>query len=257
MPNSSRVVESLKGVENLIYFGLYENRTSELADIIIPAKTFLEKDDIRLSYGHSYFQKMRKVYDSNIGVSEYQFTKDILKILGKGESLKSKEEYLNIWRKEAKSVDGVLMSPDYEQIPYRDGFGEDGGESFIFIDDFDDEFEDIKIFRKFRKNIKKDESSEYWLLSPKYSKSINTQFKEAKRFVHTPPSAGFNSGDEVVVSSIWGEANFVVKVDDTLRDDTVLIYSSTPDVNILTPAILSEEGDSACFGEVKVSLKKL
>ncbi len=34
MPNSNRVEESLKSVKNLIYFGIYENETSKLANII-------------------------------------------------------------------------------------------------------------------------------------------------------------------------------------------------------------------------------
>ncbi len=81
MPSSNRVRKELKQVQNLIYFGLYENETSKLANIIIPAKTFLEKDDLRLSYGHQYLQKMNKCFDSGIGISEYNFTKEILKRL--------------------------------------------------------------------------------------------------------------------------------------------------------------------------------
>jgi len=43
-------------------------------------------------------------------------------------------------------------------------------------------------------------------------------------------------------------------VDDTLRDDSLLIYSGTHGVNYLTPDKLSEEGDSAVFQDVKVQV---
>ena len=96
MPCSNKVQEELKMVDNLIYFGLYENETSKLANIIIPAKSFLEKDDVKTSYGHQYIQKMNKAYDSDIGISEYDFTQEILKRLNK-EPIDSLEYYLDFW----------------------------------------------------------------------------------------------------------------------------------------------------------------
>ncbi len=255
MPNSTKVQDSLKKTKT-IYFGLYENETSKLADIIIPAKSFLEKDDLRLSYGHNFIQKMPKVYESKIGISEYYFTKEILERLGKENNLKSKEYYLNFWLEQIKEdKDGNLIHPLHQEIPYENGFGEDGEEEFIFIDDFDDDFEDIKIFRKFRKNYKKEKDNTFWLLSPKYSKSLNTQFQRAN-FVHIPPGIGFEDKEMVKISSSWGEIKLRAKIDERLRKDCILIYAGTKGVNSLTPPILSEEGDNACFGEVKVNIQK-
>jgi len=57
MPDSNRVKKELEDVENLIYFGLHENETSQLAKIVIPAKNFFEKEDVRLSYGHQYVER--------------------------------------------------------------------------------------------------------------------------------------------------------------------------------------------------------
>ena len=74
MPDSTRVQEELDKVENLIYFGLYENETSKKAKIVIPAKNFFEKEDVSLSYGHQYVEKMNKIVESEIGIREYDFT---------------------------------------------------------------------------------------------------------------------------------------------------------------------------------------
>jgi len=255
MPCSNNVQEELRGVDNLIYFGLYENETSKLANIIIPAKNFLEKEDVKISYGHQYIQKMNKAYDSDIGISEYDFTQEILKRLNK-EPIESLEYYIDFWLKQAVEVDGKLISPAFEEIPYSNGFGEDGGDEFEFIDDFYDDFEDIKALRRFRKKIK-DKNKGLWLLTPKTHKSINSQFNKPKSVVKISPDLGIESGKIVRVKSIWGELELETEISADVRDDTVVIYCATEGVNRLTPPISSSEGNMACFGDVKVNIEEL
>ncbi len=253
MPGSKRVISSLKRVKNLIYFGLYENETSKLAHIVIPAKSFFEKNDLRLSYGHQYVTAMRQAIRSEIGISEYDFTAELFKRLGL-EGLRSEEEYLQEWIEQCERRGEQLILPDFEEIPYMDGFGEDGGEEFVFMDDFDDEFEDTRRFRKARKlKQKEEEISEFWLLTPKQNRSLNTQFHRPN-LVHVPPSAGLEEGALITVSSEHGSVELYVHIDDRLRPDCVLIPAGTLGVNHLTPPILSEEGDGACYQEVKVRL---
>jgi len=255
MPCSNRVIEELKSVENLIYFGLYENETSKLANIIIPAKNFLEKDDIRLSYGHQYVQKMNKAVDSNLGISEYDFTQEILKRLNK-KPIEDEEYYINYWLNQAIKDGDRLISPAYEELPYKDGFGEDGDEEFEFVDDFYDDFEDIKALRRFRKALKQDED-EYYLITPKSSKMLNSQFERVDNIVYINPIIGFKDGEEIIVKSLWGELKLKVKNSNDIREDCVLIKYATKGVNRLTPPISSLEGDMACFGDVKVKLLKI
>ncbi|HFB53533.1 MAG TPA: molybdopterin oxidoreductase, partial [Sulfurimonas autotrophica] len=71
MPDSNRVRNAIERTENVIYFGLYENETSAIADLVIPAKTFLEKEDVRTSYSHNGMMLMHKQIESDIGISEY------------------------------------------------------------------------------------------------------------------------------------------------------------------------------------------
>ena len=255
MPCSSKVQDELKSVENLIYFGLYENETSRLASIIIPAKNFLEKDDIKTSYGHQYIQKMNKVYDSDIGISEYDFTQEILKRLNK-EPIESLEYYLEFWLKQAVEVDGKLISPAFEEAPYKKGFGEDGEDEFEFIDDFYDDFEDIKALRRFRKKLK-DKNKGLWLLTPKSHKNLNFQFNKPKAVVKISPELDIKDGKRVVVKSLWGELELEAEVSSDLREDIAVIPCGTAGVNMLTPPISSSEGDMACYGDVKVSVEEL
>jgi anaerobic selenocysteine-containing dehydrogenase len=252
MPCSNRVIDELKSVESLIYFGLYQNQTSQLANIIIPAKTFLEKDDVRLSYGHEYVQKMNKASDSDIGISEYDFVSEVLKRLNL-EPIKSEEYYIDYWLNQAKNRDGKLINPAYQEIPYIDGFGKDSDDEFEFNDDFYDDFEDIKALQRFRKKVK-EEKEEYYLLTPKSSKSLNTQFGDDKEYVYMSASLGFKDGDIVKVESEYGKLELEVKVSSDIRDDSVVIYMGTKNVNQLTPPVSSSEGESACYGDIKVKI---
>ena len=257
MPNTNRVKESIKEVDNLIYFGLYENETSKRANIIIPAKNFLEKDDIRLSYGHHIVTPMQKVVDSDIGISEYDFTQEILKRLNLT-PIKSQEYYLSQYLEQCKKDGQYYIAPSYQEVPYKDGFGEDGDEEYEFIDDFDDDFENIRRFRKARKLKENKESKieEFWLITPKSPHSLNTQFKQNDE-VYIHPNFGFKDGQKITIYSEYGEVELKVKNSIDLREDSLMIYSGTKGVNNLTPSIISEEGEGACYQEVKLKIKEL
>ncbi|WP_457602231.1 molybdopterin-containing oxidoreductase family protein [Nitratifractor sp.] len=256
MPDSQRVQASLERVKNLIYFGLYENESSALARIVIPAKSFLEKNDLRLSYGHQYVTEMPRCIESEIGIGEYDFTAELFARLGLS-GLRSEEEYLRHWIGQCKQEEGQLVLPDYVPLPYAEGFGEEGGETFIFMDDFDDDFEDTRRFRKARKTKQKEEEiTEFWLLSPKQTHSLNTQFRR-REIVHLPPTLGIAEGERVRIVSEIGSVELTATIDERLRPDCVLIPAGTPGVNRLSPSILSEEGDGACYQEVKVSVERV
>ncbi|MEA3434701.1 MAG: molybdopterin-dependent oxidoreductase [Campylobacterota bacterium] len=256
MPDSTRVCEELDKVENLIYFGLYENETSKRAKIVIPAKTFFEKEDVRLSYGHQYVEKMKKVVDSEIGISEYDFTKylfDAFDLAG----LESEQYYIDAWLTQCKKQGEQYISPAYEEIPYEDGFGEEGDDEFEFIEEYDDDFINTKRFTKIRTSKKnKVEDERFWLLSPKTNKALNTQFKRDNK-VQIHPDSGYTEGDKVLLSSDNGELELEVVLNEDLRFNAVVVTSNTLGINMLTPAIVSDEGENACYQEVKVTIEKV
>jgi len=256
MPDSTRVCEALDKVENLIYFGLYENETSKRAKIVIPAKNFFEKEDVRLSYGHQYVEKMNKIVDSETGISEYDFTKRLFEAFG-FEGLESEEYYINAWLEQCAEENGQYVSPAYEALPYEEGFGEDGDDEFEFIEDYEDDFINTKRFTKVRTSKKnRVEDERLWLLSPKTNKALNTQFKRDNK-VQLHPSLGYAEGDRVKLSSAFGELELEVVLNEDVRENCVLVPSNTTGVNILTPSMVSDKGESACFQEVKVSVEKV
>ncbi|SFV57742.1 Anaerobic dehydrogenases, typically selenocysteine-containing [hydrothermal vent metagenome] len=255
MPNSGRVIEELKKTKTIIYFGLYENETSAMADIVLPAKNFFEKEDIRLSYAHHIVSPMRKVVEAEYGISEYEFTNTLLQKFG-FDALDREEKYLNLWLKQCRKEDGYYLSPAYQETPYEEGFGDEDDE-FEFIEDFYDDFESSKRLTRVRKRAKRDESiTEFWLVTPKAKNALNTQFTRDNQ-ITLHPSLGFRDGEEIIASTKYGEYQFIVKNSNSMRMDTVLIYANAIGVNYLTPSILSEEGNSACYQEVKIILNSI
>ena len=256
MPDTTRVREELDKVENLIYFGLYENETSKRAKIVIPAKTFFEKEDVRLSYGHQYVEKMNKVVDSEIGISEYDFTKYLFDAFNLAE-LESEQYYIDAWLVQCKKEGEQYISPAYEEIPYEEGFGEDGDDEYEFIDDYADDFINTKRFTKVRTSKKnKVEDERFWLLSPKTNKALNTQFTRDNK-VQMHPDTGYAEGDKVLLTSTNGELELEVVLNDDLRANCVVVTSNTLGLNVLTPTMVSDEGENACYQEVKVTVEKV
>ncbi|SHO80598.1 Anaerobic dehydrogenases, typically selenocysteine-containing [hydrothermal vent metagenome] len=232
MPNSNRVIQSLKKVKNLVYFGLYENETSRLARVVIPALNFLEKDDVRLSYSDYSIKKMNKINSCDYGISEYDFTKYMIDKL-KLEPIKSEQEYIELW-----------LNQERDEIADI--------EEFEFIDDFYDDFENIKRFRNIRRKGEVSDGK-YFLITPKASNSINSQFKRDNHIlIHS--NSGFRDGDNIKIRSEYGVLESIVKIDDTLREDCIVVKVNHNGVNQITPSIISQEGESACFQEVRVEV---
>ena len=256
MPDTNRVRRELEGVQNLIYFGLYENEMSKMARIVIPAKNFFEKEDVRLSYGHQYVEYMPKIKEASFGISEYDFTKTLFTHFGfKG--LKSEADYIASWLGQCKEEEGQRVSPAHEVCPYAEGFGEEGEDEFAFIEEYEDDFVNTKRFKKYRKESQnKPKEETFWLLTPKAKQALNTQFARDTH-VTLHPENGYEEGDVVKLSSEHGSHTFTVSLSETVRRDCVLVTANTIGVNYLTPSLLSAEGENACYQEVKVRVEQV
>ncbi|NPA60164.1 MAG: molybdopterin-dependent oxidoreductase [Epsilonproteobacteria bacterium] len=239
MPNSIRVKESIKKTKNIIYFGLYENETSKIADLIIPAKSFLHKDDIRTSYSHNGMMFMNKLVDSAYGISEY----DLSAYLCKEFNIKidTQDNYLTHFKNFAiRKIDGLYYVQNRKEIPYKDGFDTEDGE-FVFLEEID------------TKNTK---NENFYLITSKSPTSLNSQFYR-DRYIYIHPSLGFKDAEILKISNKNGSVELKVKLCDDIRKDCILIHSGTKGVNNLTTSKHSFEGKCAIFQEDKVSVSKL
>jgi len=237
MPDTNRVKASIAKNPCVVYFGLYENETSAVADLVIPAKNFLEKDDIRSSYSHHALLDMPKCVENDIGISEYTLSAYLCNAFDI--DIESELTYLEHLQAFGEEGDSITVVKGREAIPYIDGFETDEDE-FIFLEEYE---------------LAHDDGEGLFLLSVKSPKSLNSQFKRETK-VYLPSSLGFSEGEEVKVSSDNGEVVLQVALDDRLRSDCVLIYSGTAGVNCLTDSKLSYEGKNAAYQENKVRIEK-
>jgi len=239
MPNLSRVKKTILEVEDIIYFGLYENETSEIASLVIPAKSFLYKNDVRTSYAHHGMMFMDKVAECEYGISEYDLTSYLCREFDI--DIESEEFYINHFKSfGVKKIDGAWHVDGRDEVPYKDGFDTDDGE-FVFLEEFE----------KHRAN-----SDGFYLITPKSMMSLNSQFKRDE-FVYLHPSLGFLDNEEVVISSACGDIVLRVMLDEDVRADCALIYSGTKGVNNLTSSKHSLDGKNAIFQELKVKVSKV
>ena len=239
MPQSQRVQNSIYHTKNVIYFGLWENETSARADLVIPAQTFLEKNDIRASYSHNALLMMPQQKEVVCGISEYALTRYLCDALGI--ELKSEQSYLEHFKSYGVAkINGAFEVEAREEIPYRDGFDTDDGE-FVLL-------EDLEVYQP-------PQEGELHLITPKSSYSLNSQFKRESS-VYINSSHGVSEGEEIKIVSDFGEVVLPVHLCEELRDDCVMIYSGTPGVNNLTSSRHSIEGKNAIYQEALVRIMK-
>lgn len=240
MPSTSRVEADLKKVACIVYFGLHENETSEKAHLVIPALSFLEKEDVKLSYGHEFIGKMPKLVDNKNGISEYDLTNHLLNAFGY-EMLKDEKVLLEeVIASNSVEKEGFLISKTYETRPYEKSFYTPSGK-FEFLDEFEDSFDD---------------EGDFFLLASKQNKGLNSQFIKDD-YLYVPLALGLQEADRVELSSPYGVAIYTVMPTPRLRDDCLMLYSGAKNANRLTPLKISQEGECAIYQELKVTLKKL
>ncbi len=236
MPSSLRVEEGFKKAEFSIYFGLYENETSAHADLVIPAQSFLEKNDIRSSYGDFSCEMMPKLQEPLWGISEYDLSAFLCRAFGI--PIEDERHYLEGFKGQIEYSDGIGYRPDSPAIPYADGFGED---EFQFLEEA---------------SLELGSEEGFHLLTNKHPRGLNSQFyRDTKVYFH--PDAGFGAGERVFLETQHGAAQMEVALDEHLRGDCLLMYAGNPLVNRLTPPWISYEGENAVYQETKIKVTKV
>ncbi len=221
-PNTKKVIEGLKK-SFVVYFGTTLNETCEYADLIISSSSFLSKKDVRLSYGHEFkaISQIVKQKDEN-SISEYDLTNYLLEKFDL-EKLKSEDEIISYYENHKPLIPSL--------------------EKFDFIEEVDVE------------PLYKEKTNEnFYLITAKNKNSLNSQFA-SDDFVYLNSSSNFSENDEVLISSKYGNAKFIVKINDDIKNSCAFFFSGNKKVNYLTPADEDESSFSAMYQEVLVEIE--
>jgi anaerobic selenocysteine-containing dehydrogenase len=239
LPNTQKVLEGLKRAGFVVYFGDADNATAQQANLVIPTKNFVSKEDIRFSYFHEYVGRMPKLIESEQGISEYELADHLCRQFNYTE-LKSEKEYIEqIVTSNATLHHEHLTSRTYQKRPYQDGFFTSSGK-FQFLDEYDPE---------------NDAKEGYYLITGKSTGSLNSTFKPDP-YLYIHPDNGLKEGARVIAKSSVGEHEFEVRLNENLRIDTVMLHVGSK-VNYLTKDETSYEGDNAIYQNEKVEIRIL
>ena len=198
-------------------------RLVNYANLIIPSTSFLSKKDVRLSYGHEFkaISQIVKEKDEN-SICEYDLTNFLLEAFD-FDKLKDEDEIISYYENH---------KPDLEDF-----------ETFNFIEEV--EIEPL---------YKEKKSDNFYFITAKNKNSLNSQFANDD-FVYLHSNTNFKDNDEVTISSKFGSAKFVVKINDDIKSDCAFFYSGNKNANYLTPADEDESSFSAMYQEVLVEIE--
>lgn len=221
-PNTQKIIDGLKKTF-VVYFGTTLNETCEYADLIIPSSSFLSKEDIRLSYGHELKSISRAVKskDENT-ISEYEMASFLIEEFNL-EKLKTQDEIISYYENHKP----ILKDFD----------------TFEFIEDM--EIEPL---------YKEKKANNFYYITGKNKNSLNSQFAKDD-FVYLHSSTNFKNDDDVKISSKYGNANFIVKIDDNIKSNCAFFFTGNKYANYLTPALEDEISNSAMYQEVLVQIE--
>jgi anaerobic selenocysteine-containing dehydrogenase len=216
-PNTSKVIKGLKK-SFVIFMGTTANDTSKYANIIIPAKTFLQKKDVRTSYGHDGITFSEICKQQTKAISEYEFTKYMFEQFNfKG--LLELDEYLDVFKDKKRFKPNIKFEKHHiEDIPLLD--------------------------------LKNDE---YYVVTSKYEDTINSQFKY-NNYVYINPDDKYKEDEQITIYNQQGKVNLIVKLDKNVQKKILLFYAGNKKVNYLTSNNPSDIGDGAIFQDTTVKI---
>ena len=215
-PNASELKKQLANTF-VVYMGICDNDTSKYADIKIPAKTFLQKKDVRVAYGHDEVHFCEVCEENPNAISEYELTSYLFDAFG-FEGLLSEDEYLSAFKEKRKDKPSFMFEKK----------------------DFDVDMLEL-------------DKNEFYLISSKMPNTLNSQFKNDD-FAYVNPSLGYEDGELIKLNTAVSSVEIKVKNDEKVYRNAVLLYAGNKYINEITPNIVSNYGDNACLQDIKLTI---
>ncbi len=265
-PNSNKVIEAWQQVEFKVYSGHFMDDTAELADVFLPATTFLEEDDVMASYGHNYVGAVNKAIEP-VGEARTDF--HMFSSLAKRFSFADRfcrpaEAWLNDICSPITEWGGSLSALKHEPFripepmaPYLDKHFPTPSGKFEFMTEFDQQLLEHG----------NDEHYPYTLLSVAANSTIcsertmadHTSLPEVSMHPDEALLHKVKNGDEIIVKSQIGEIRAKLRTDENVRRDCLISerggwIKAGHGLNRLTLDMASTIGNGTPYYQTKVTV---
>jgi anaerobic selenocysteine-containing dehydrogenase len=276
LANTKKVKKAFQSVDDVIMVDHFLNDTADVANLFLPATSFLEEEDLVGSYGHNWISPLNPVTSPCGEVkSELQIFQELSVKLGFGEEMAgSPREWLGKLAepiiREGISLKEILKKPyrvpSAPLTPFSDGKFETKSGKF----EFPTELHLKNIGTNLNENFKVNGSFNLRLLSVSPQDWIGSEIPDNEHGegvleVQVHPKVlkekDIEDGEKVWLESIQGKLLVKVKENNDIRPDYVLTHRGgwrkyNKCVNILTPDLVSDQGNGAPYYETFVGLKR-
>ncbi|OGW61541.1 MAG: hypothetical protein A2V83_08430 [Nitrospirae bacterium RBG_16_64_22] len=259
------ILRALARVPFKVALDIYMTDTARACDIVLPVSTFLEREDVRGSYGDRTVGYMARVVEPPPGVlSDLEIYQALAERLGFGEKMRGgPEDWIRMLIKpleacgigfETLREKGQVVSPLIPDVPFAGGRFKTTSGRYRFPADLrlpDDGPPPGSLF----------------LVTPKAKAFQNSEILAEedqgvpKAFVHPDAAPGLSDGEEADLVSSVGRLRVRVSLDGRMRRDAVRVdqgghHARGACVNALAPPVLSWDGGGACYYETIVRLER-
>jgi anaerobic selenocysteine-containing dehydrogenase len=248
-PNYYKIIEVLKNLEFFVALDVYTNETTKYADLVLPAATFLERDEIDLQryYKHGVIRLRRKVVDP---LGECKSSFDFWTALARKMGL---EKYLP-WEDVGELIDWIVKPqgtsykelvektevrvhpPIPEKAYEKEGFPTKSGKVEIYSPLL--EMMKVDPLPTWQDELLEHPTEEYPLIHSSYTPTrqhswtlwpvvlkIEDILEENRAYLHNDVAAEkeIKDGDWIIVETRHGSAKYKAKVTEFIHPKSVIV----------------------------------
>ncbi len=265
-PNSFKVKKGFESADFVIMIDHFLNDTSDVADLFLPATTYLEEEDLMGSYGHNWVSPVNPVIPPQ-GESKSEF--EIFQLLA--ERLSFEDEMSGTPRKWLEKITSPIIDqginfeelmlkpqkmPRTPEVPFSDGKFKTKSGKFQFIDNFTPkDFYNKDYPLRLLSTMHED-----FVGSTVPDNELVDGFLEVDVHPDILLDINLNDGDKALIESPVGSLVVKLKKNKEVRKDYILTYKGgwlkhNKCVNVLTPDIISEVGNGTPYYDTWVRIK--
>ena len=267
-PNLAKLKSAMEGLDFIACTDLFMTDTARMADIVLPAASFLEEDDLILSYGHSYIQRKQKAIEppgacktdrqiyrllgerfgmdlSYLPEDDEEILRRVIRESGLNTTLEQldREPYLFAEYDEIAFSDLFFPTPSGKIEFYSEAIARDWGMDPLpeYAEPLESKYSAPALFQTYPLQ----------LMSPHAREKINSQPYERKKRTETlqihpldAKSRGIEDGDPVRVYNDRGEVFMKAQVTDALKRGAVCVFFGEYGGSALALNVLNEDRDT-------------